>query len=271
MSSISFDPAATYYDATRGYPPGVEEQIADAIITAAKATQDTHFLEIGVGTGRIAFPIIKRGYHYTGIDVSNNMMSQLRQKIATFQTEQPTVPLHIELLQEDATALSFADNTFDIALSVHVLHLIDRWQDVINEVIRVLKPGGYYLNCGDDTKFERDPWNMQAQWIAIVASLGFTVSNVGHMPSGRNVGVELAKRGISFETLHTATWTVQRTPQELFDGFANRLWSRTWNIPDDIFTASIERLQGAALEHYGNDLSVPEEIEREFVITRIQK
>src|SRR5579872_5447621 len=80
MTSISFDRAVGFYDATRGYPPGVDEHIADAIVAAVAATAKTRFLEMGIGTGRIAFPLIKRGYHYTGIDLSAAMMERLREK-----------------------------------------------------------------------------------------------------------------------------------------------------------------------------------------------
>ena len=46
MPSISFDRVAHAYDATRGYPPGVEQQIAKAIVDAVNATSETTFMEV---------------------------------------------------------------------------------------------------------------------------------------------------------------------------------------------------------------------------------
>src|SRR6266571_3027374 len=57
MPSLSFDPVAHIYDATRGYPVEVAQSIAQAIETTAAATPATSFLEVGIGTGRIAFPL----------------------------------------------------------------------------------------------------------------------------------------------------------------------------------------------------------------------
>ena len=58
MSPASFDRAAEYYDTTRGYAPGSAEGIRDAIVTYTGAGRNARFLELGVGTGRIALPFI---------------------------------------------------------------------------------------------------------------------------------------------------------------------------------------------------------------------
>ena len=52
MPGISFDRAVAYYDATRGYPPGVAEQIRDAIIRETNADHTTRFLEFKVNPRR---------------------------------------------------------------------------------------------------------------------------------------------------------------------------------------------------------------------------
>jgi len=66
MPGISFDRAAEYYDNTRGFPEGVDEQIRAAIVNYTGASFNTRFLELGVGTGRIALPFIQAGYDYSG-------------------------------------------------------------------------------------------------------------------------------------------------------------------------------------------------------------
>ena len=55
--SVSFDAVAHGYDATRGFPEEVGQQLAQEIDRAAHGNAQTRFLEIGVGTGRIATPL----------------------------------------------------------------------------------------------------------------------------------------------------------------------------------------------------------------------
>src|SRR6516165_7567759 len=81
MPSMSFDRVAHVYDATRGYPSGVDLQIATSIIDMVDAKTETTFLEVGVGTGRIAFPLASLGHSYTGVDISENMLKQLVAKL----------------------------------------------------------------------------------------------------------------------------------------------------------------------------------------------
>src|SRR5215469_10236299 len=76
MSSISFDPMALQYDETMGYPPGVAERVAGSIQQTAQATRATSFLELAVGTGRLALPLASLGHTYSGLDISEHMLSQ---------------------------------------------------------------------------------------------------------------------------------------------------------------------------------------------------
>src|SRR5215469_8679113 len=82
MPSLSFDPVAHIYDATRGYPVEVAQRIAQAIETVAGATPATTFLEVGIGTGRIAFPLASLSHIYSGVDISGKMIEQLEVKLA---------------------------------------------------------------------------------------------------------------------------------------------------------------------------------------------
>src|SRR5260370_35583017 len=81
MPSLSFDRVAQTYDATRGYPPGVDQQIAKAIVDTVNAKPGTTFMEVGVGTGRIAFPLASLGHIYTGEDISAKMVKLLTAKL----------------------------------------------------------------------------------------------------------------------------------------------------------------------------------------------
>src|SRR5258708_37598047 len=153
MPSLSFDPVAHVYDATRGYPTGVAQQIAQYIAGTVQATPHTKFLEVGIGTGRIAFPLAARGHMYTGVDISERMVEQLEAKLADHRWQEQVQPwgslpdentsaaplvrrfmqgeqrASMRLVMAGMTALPFHSASFDLAISVHVLHLVGVWQE----------------------------------------------------------------------------------------------------------------------------------------------
>ena len=80
-ATVSFDRVSDIYDATRALPPGVSEQVTNTILNIVSPTPDTKFFETGIGTGRIALPIIQKGYSYTGLDISEKMLNRHLRKI----------------------------------------------------------------------------------------------------------------------------------------------------------------------------------------------
>jgi ubiquinone/menaquinone biosynthesis C-methylase UbiE len=135
VTSISFDRAADYYDATRGFPAA---HVGDVMgILSAELQDRDRCLEIGVGTGRIALPLHDRGVPMTGVDLSPQMLG----KLATNAGGHAPFPIAVA----DATALPFADSSYDAVLASHVFHLIPAWRDAVDEATRVLRPGGTLL------------------------------------------------------------------------------------------------------------------------------
>lgn len=51
----------------------------------------------------------------------------------------------LTFLEADVTALPFADSEFDLVLSMMVMHHIKNWPEALDEIVRVLRPGGYFL------------------------------------------------------------------------------------------------------------------------------
>ena len=70
------DRIATVYDVL--YPPGPDaEEAAELLATLAGSGRA---LELGIGTGRVALPLVARGVNVHGIDVSEAMAAELRAK-----------------------------------------------------------------------------------------------------------------------------------------------------------------------------------------------
>lgn len=75
--AVNFDRAAAFYDETRGFPIGVERQVAQLITKTAGLTPESRVLEIGIGTGRIARPLAQYVRGIVGVDLSRAMLQRL--------------------------------------------------------------------------------------------------------------------------------------------------------------------------------------------------
>jgi len=98
-------------------------------------------LEVGCGQGTDALEIcraLRPGSHFVGIDYSSGSIEAARSAIR----EAGALPVAPRFERGDATALAFADNSFDAVYSMGVLHHVDDTQRTIAEVHRVLRPGG---------------------------------------------------------------------------------------------------------------------------------
>ena len=92
-------------------------------------------LEVGVGTA-INAALYPRTCHVTGIDFSTSMLQKARRRI-----NRKGLP-HVRLMEMDAAALTFADESFDIVYAPHVVSCVSDPLKVVSEMRRVCKPGG---------------------------------------------------------------------------------------------------------------------------------
>jgi len=92
-------------------------------------------LEVGVGTG-ISLGAYPPYVHVVGIDPSRDMLAQAAAKT------RDNAWGHIELHPGDAMNLDFPDNSFDDVTSFHVISVVPDAARMMNEMVRVCKPGG---------------------------------------------------------------------------------------------------------------------------------
>ena len=92
-------------------------------------------LEVGVGTG-MALDAFPPYVELIGIDPSEAMLAHAREKIRDNRWR------HVEVKQGDALNLEFPDNSFDDVVSFHVITVVPDPIRMMNEMIRVCKPGG---------------------------------------------------------------------------------------------------------------------------------
>jgi SAM-dependent methyltransferase len=250
MPGISFDRAAEFYDATRGYPPGVDDRLREAIVAQVGLKTGARILEPAIGTGRIALPFLWAGFDYTGVDLSRQMMEALRGKLAGI------VEPKLRLVQSDVMSLPFSAGVFDAAILVHILHLVDDWRAVLNEVWRVLRPGGTVIIAHDDYQQNEQrspPQQVWKVWAAILDELGVppeqrranAVRNLD-----RRFADHLGSLGVPVEQVTLLTYTTQPiTARISVDRYRGRVFSSCWSLPDKLHEEASRRLS-AWLESY---------------------
>jgi ubiquinone/menaquinone biosynthesis C-methylase UbiE len=254
MPGVSFDRAANYYDATRGYAEGIAERIRDALTTHIGATTTTRFLELGVGTGRIAMPFIQAGYHYTGVDLSRVMLDVFQTKL---RQQGMNVGRHAQLCQADMTHLPFAAATFEVILGVHVLHLVDGWQQALLEARRVLHTSGAWMilgydeglrEQGDRERSEPLPPPQQAQqaWISILNDMGCSArtGQPGIRLSDERLLACFHELGATTETVCLTTYARPAiSARDVVARYRERIYSSDWKRPEDIHNEAMRRIE----------------------------
>lgn len=127
---------------------------ADMVATAVDLQPGDSILELGCGAARIGRELIERCGHWTGVDISPNMIKVAGNRLAGHANA------HLEVL--DRTSLGMIESdSLDKAYTVAVLCHMDK-EDLflyLREFARILKPGGLaYVetwNLADPVGWER--------------------------------------------------------------------------------------------------------------------
>ncbi len=105
------------------------------LIGSVQLKDGSKLLEVGCGQGVDLLEFVKRGFSTTGADLSSESISLAREYFKLSKRKG-------SFLVSDAENLGFDDNSFDVVYSYGVLHHTTDTQKAIDEVHRVLKPGG---------------------------------------------------------------------------------------------------------------------------------
>ncbi len=145
-------------------------QPPDELIKRSGVGLNMSVLEIGCGSGGyttfVAREVGEQGRLYA-LDIQARMLKQLEAKLAK---EENRDVHNIELVLGSATDLSFKDKSLDLVLLITVLREIPDRHRALQEVMRVLKPGGMLAV----TEFLPDPdYSLMRTTIRTVTEAGF--------------------------------------------------------------------------------------------------
>ena len=122
---------------------GIDIYLFDQLLKG-RIVPGMRILDAGCGSGRNLVYFLKTGYEVFAVDESDQAIERLRQLAAT-----QVPPLPQENFKSDPVErMRFEDTAFDVVLSSAVLHFArddQHWMDMVEEMWRVLKPGGIFF------------------------------------------------------------------------------------------------------------------------------
>lgn len=145
---------------------GLDKDAAAKWINDALAPIPTDFggslLEVPVGTGVLTMPLYKSlpNAAVTCLDYSADMMAHAEKRAEAMGIS------NVSFTQGDVGALPFADESFDIVLSLNGFHAFPDKDAAFRETWRVLKPSGIFCGCFYiKDEFKRTDWFVRHMYV----------------------------------------------------------------------------------------------------------
>ena len=116
-----------------------------------------HILDVGCGGGRHVLQAVRRDCHVVGVEPE---LSDIRiaRAYLYFLGKEHGLKGRIDLLRAVGERLPFADESFDRALCTEVFEHIPDERPLLNELVRLLRPGGTLAISVPDFLSERIAW-----------------------------------------------------------------------------------------------------------------
>ncbi len=217
--SIRFDRAAEFYDRTRALLPEAERATVDLL--RAELAGRGRCLEVGVGTGLISLPLHRAGVPMVGLDLSGPMLAKLVEKAGG------AIPF--SLILADATRMPFRDGAFGSAVVRWVFHLVPEWQRLVEELDRVIGPGGTALVSLGGFK---DTWGIVDRFLELAGGVPFAVGLDPRDPAA--LDREFERHGARARLLPPIATHDDTTVGQFLNEMDAGMHSWTWRVPDDV-------------------------------------
>ncbi len=151
---------------------GFYRELCDCI--ARDLSGDEQVLELACGTGQLTFPLCDKVGSYVATDFSENMVAEARRlygKLRRNDADNMRGGLTFEV--QDATALTYPDNSFDVVIIANALHIMPDPESALRQIRRVLRPGGVLYA----PTFVQREGKAFKPWIRLISLFGFKTFN----------------------------------------------------------------------------------------------
>jgi ubiquinone/menaquinone biosynthesis C-methylase UbiE len=247
MGSIAFDQAAEYYDRTRQLAPETQAAVI-ALLARELGGRPGRCLEIGIGTGRMALDLHAAGVPMAGVDLARPMLDQLVRKAGG------TLPFPLAVA--DATALPFAADAFTSAMICQVLHLVPNWRTAVEELVRVVRPGGLILADigGDGAGMGREINRYFFAQTRLQTSVRLGLTDFAQLEQ------VLADHRYRPRPLQPIVRRIQPRVGQIIQSLEDGIQSRCWTLDDSERRVAAAATREWALERWGS-LDATEQVE----------
>lgn len=259
---LSFDAVADEYDQTRVIPAAILDDAARLCAATARLRTGGLFLDAGVGTGRFGAPLSRlHPGQIVGADVSLPMMGRAWEK---------TPPGSLALVNSDLQRLPFRSGAFQGALVVHILHLIERWTLVMDELRRVLMPRAGVLLLGSEQggrSIVVDHYYERARGLGVLRpSLGAPglTQTLALLRRPARGGARVAPLSAPY-----LSWKRRVSVEQTLSALARRTYSQMWAVPDDAHRLLLTEAQEYARRAFG-DLRTEETLDAQLVLYSVR-
>lgn len=176
-----YDTIGIGYNTTRKADP----YLTGKIIEHLKPEAEGLYLEIGCGTGNYTIALQEKGFRLIGIDPSEEMLSEAKERNTTITWQ-----------QGKAEAIDLKDNSIDGIFGFLTIH---HWSDMeicFSELSRILKPDGKIVI------FTSTPQQMQGYWLNHYFP-NMLQKSIEQMPSLESIAEIMNRTNISLIDTHT--------------------------------------------------------------------
>ena len=150
------------------------EMLAQPLIDRLSDVPEPFILDFATGTGRLSLALINHpNFHgrIIALDISQGMLEQAASKLR--RTSAP-LSARVELLRHQSMPLPFPEATFDAVCCLEVLELLPDAQAALNEMSRLLRPGGILLTSrGTEESGRKAKVKSEAELTSILQNCGF--------------------------------------------------------------------------------------------------
>lgn len=215
----------------------------ERILHCLKIRDGMKILDLGTGTGYLAFPIAEQysKAEIIGLDIVEQALDKNREKAVTDGLK------NIQFVSYNGLTFPFADEAFDMVITRYALHHFPAIKDTFREINRVLKPNGIFFLSDpapndDDTerfvdaymKMKKDghiKFYTKKEWQAIGKKAGFNFADSFetqiHFPKKKKTALELDDilsrfdkqviKGYGLEIINDEIWITERVNNLLFE------------------------------------------------------
>ena len=109
-----------------------------------RITSEMRVLDAGCGGGRNLVYFFRGGFNVSGVDQSNEAIAQIRSLAAQLAPHLAVDNFRVAAIEQ----MPFDDESFDVVIASAVLHFARdeaHWRAMVQEMWRVLKPGGIFF------------------------------------------------------------------------------------------------------------------------------